>query len=141
MVWLPVLLSRMDSDAFSSCQCCVQFYMSGLFSILWKEKRKAERQTAHLGMCSSSPTSASGPPQLPFTNHSHLPSLSVEGPSLFFVWLPFWKTFIKPQTLPFGRFLCCVACCVKGKRQIWRVSRGKVGKYNMTAPRRLTHTQ
>lgn len=116
MVWLAALLSRMDSDAFSSCQCCVQFYMSGLFSILWKEKRKAERQTAHLGMCSSSPTSASGPPQLPFTNHSRLPSLSVEGPSLFFVWLPFWKTFIKPQTLPFGRFRRA------RERAVWRGS-------------------
>lgn len=75
------------------CQAWITMHfhpVSVVFNIKWVDcfhyfGKKKESQKSHLGMCSSPPTSASGPPQLPFSNHSRLPSRSVEGPSLFFV--------------------------------------------------------
>lgn len=110
--------------------------MNGLFSILGEEKRKqAERRNVHLGDVQQlthirvwAASSQSQPPPVSLRR----------GPGALLCGFHFGKHSSNRKL--------CLSARLKGKRQIRRVSRGKVGKYKMTAARRLgkrahTHTR
>lgn len=99
--WLPASSAAAASSAgivmlFHPVSVAFNVTRADRVQLFGKKKRKVQK--VHLGGCAAAP-----PHRRPFTHHSHLPSGSVGGGGLVFrlssLRLPFWKPFIKPQTL------------------------------------------